>query len=76
MAAEALHSRLQNLSVLFSCRMTDVTVQNPRNMFAVWKRDSIDHNRLIFEPLVTLAALRMGNLRCLGERNGPFGVAF
>ncbi len=76
MAAEALHSCLKNLSVLYSGRMTDAAVQYPWDMFIVRKRDPIDLDRLIFESLVTLAALRMGNLRCLGERNGPFGVAF
>ena len=75
MAAQALHSRFVDLSMFLSCGVTDITVQYSCNMFLVRKREIVNFNLSIFKSLVTFGALRMGNLSCLWQRYGPFGMA-
>jgi hypothetical protein len=72
--AQALHPGLIDFSMLLAGNMTDITVQQSRDMFLVRERDSVNHNLRILKSSVAFGALRMGDLRCLGKRNSPFGM--
>ena len=75
MTAQAFHPRFIDLSMLSSRNVTNIAVQQSGDMLLVRERNSIDGDLRIFKPSVTFAALRMGDLCRLRQRNGPFGMA-
>ena len=74
--AQALHSRLVDLSVFLSSRMADITVQYPCNMFLMGKGKVINFDLGIFESLVTFGALGMRHLGRLWQWDGPPRMTF
>ena len=74
MTTQTLHPRLEDLSMFLPRSVADVTVQNSCDMFLVGKRMAVNLNLCIFKSLVTFAALRMGNLDRLWQRNGSSGM--
>ncbi len=74
--AQALHPGLIDFSMLLAGNVTDITVQQSRDMFLVRERDPVNHNLRILKSSVAFAALRMGDLGCLRQWNRPFRVAF
>ena len=61
--------------MLLSGGMTDVTVQYSGDVFLMGKRDSVNLDVGVLKPLMTFAALRMGDFSGLGQRDGSFGMA-
>ena len=55
--------------------MTDIAVQYSCDVFSMRKREVVDFDFRVFKSLVTLTALRMGDLHGLRQSNSAFGVA-
>jgi len=55
--------------------MTNITVQNPRDVFSVRKRQVVNLNLGVLKSLVAFTALRVGGLDCLRQRNRLLGMA-
>ncbi len=75
MAAQALHSRLQDLAMFLSSRMAHGAVQNPWDVFAMGERNTVNLDFCVLESLVALGALRVSDFGRLGQRNGSLRVA-
>ena len=55
--AEAFHSRLVDLSVLLPGNMTDIAVEQSRDVLLMGEGDPVDHNLRIFKSSMAFTAL-------------------
>jgi hypothetical protein len=66
MATQTLHFRPEDLSVLLSGCMADLAVQDPCDMLPMGEGMIVNPDLGILKSLVTLVALRMGDLYGFG----------